>query len=345
LFPLLLEGHSGSIGIGIIITGSRLWHSIIDLNLKFLSVCWVATMAKPFLKWVGGKTQMLENVLALFPTDLTNYHEPFLGGGSVLLGLLTDIQEGRRRLSGTIYASDANQRLISLYKHIQTNPTALIQRLRDFQTEFGGIQVLTGTKTPSSMEEAKTSQESYYYWIRSQFNSITDNTSIDAAAMFIFLNKTGFKGVYRENKQGKLNVPFGHYKKTPVLFEEANLLAISQLTQRVVFTCQGFEQSIAKATPGDFVYLDPPYAPEQATSFLAYQGDGFSKEAHETLFRLTKELPTNRIGFVMSNADVPLVKQAFPNPPYTLYTVLARRAIHRDNPSAQTNELLITKEA
>lgn len=302
-------------------------------------------MAKPFLKWVGGKTQILENVLALFPTHLTNYHEPFLGGGSVLLGLLTDIQEGRRTLSGTVYASDANQRLISLYKHIQANPTALIQRLRELQTEFGAIQVLSGTKTPSNGEEAKTSQESYYYWIRNQFNSVADATSVDAAAMFVFLNKTGFKGVYRENKQHKFNVPFGHYKKTPVLFEEANFLALSQLIQRVVFTCQGFEQSLAKAIPGDFVYLDPPYAPEQATSFLAYQGDGFSKDAHETLFRLTRDLSTRRIHFVMSNADVPLVKQSFPSPPYTLYTVIARRAIHRDNPSAQTNELLITKEA
>jgi DNA adenine methylase len=302
-------------------------------------------MAKPFLKWVGGKTQILDKVLALFPTHLTNYHEPFLGGGSVLLGLLKDIQEGRRTLSGTVYASDANLRLISLYKHIQSNPMSLIQKLRTFQTDFGSIQELSGNKAPITLEEAKTSQESYYYWIRNQFNSVADSTSLDAAAMFVFLNKTGFKGVYRENKQGKYNVPFGHYKKVPVLFEEDNILAISQLIQRVVFTCQGFEDSLAKAIPGDFVYLDPPYAPEQATSFTAYQGEGFSKETHETLFRLTKELTTKQIRILMSNSDVPLVKQAFPSPPFTIHTITARRAIHRENPSAQTKELLITKEA
>lgn len=302
-------------------------------------------MTKPFLKWVGGKTQILENVLALFPTHLTNYHEPFVGGGSVLLGLLTEIQEGHRTLSGTVYASDANPRLISLYKHIQSNPTALIERLRIYQTEYGTIQVLSGIKTPATLDQAKTSQESYYYWIRNQFNSTPDITSLDAAAMFIFLNKTGFKGIYRENKQGTFNVPFGHYKKTPVLFEEENLLAISQLIQHVVFQCQQFETSLAKAIQGDFVYLDPPYAPEQTTSFTAYQGDGFSKESHESLFRLTRELTTKQIGFVMSNSDVPFVRQAFPSPPYTLYTVIARRAIHRKDPSAQTREVLITKEA
>lgn len=305
----------------------------------------IATMAKPFIKWVGGKTQLLENVLALFPTHVTNYHEPFLGGGSVLLGFLTEVQQGTRTLSGTVYASDANPRLISLYKHIQTNPTGFITKLRAYQTEYGAISTLSGNKTPTTLEEAKTSQESYYYWIRTQFNSLSDITSLDAAAMFVFLNKTGFKGVYRENKQHKFNVPFGHYKKTPVFFEEDNLLAISHMIQRVIFTCQGFEHSLAKAIQGDFVYLDPPYAPENATSFTAYQGDGFTKDNHETLFRLTKEVSSKNIRVVMSNSDVPLVRQAFPSPPFTLYTVIARRAIHRDDPSAQTNELLIIKEA
>lgn len=302
-------------------------------------------MAKPFIKWVGGKTQILENVLALFPTHVTNYHEPFLGGGSVLLGFLTDVQQGTRTLSGTVYASDANPRLISLYKHIQNSPTALINRLHMYQMEYGGIQELSGNKNPTTLEEAKTSQESYYYWIRNQFNSVPDITSIDAAAMFVFLNKTGFKGVYRENKQHKFNVPFGHYKKTPVLFEEHNLLAISQLIQRVVFTCQGFEQSLARAIQGDFVYLDPPYAPEQATSFTGYQADGFNEEQHQKLFQMTKELVEKQIRTVMSNADVPLVREAFPTPPFTRYIVVARRAIHRDDPSAQTNEVLIVKEA
>jgi DNA adenine methylase len=302
-------------------------------------------MAKPFLKWVGGKTQLLDNVLALFPSHVTNYHEPFLGGGSVLIGFLTEVEQGKRTLSGTVYASDANPRLISLYKQIQSNPTALIQRLRTYQTEFDAIEALSGTKEPSTLEQAKTSQESYYYWIRTQFNTLSDITSLEAAAMFIFLNKTGFKGVYRENKSHNYNVPFGHYKKKPTLVDEENMLAISQLIQPVVFEAQDFEQSFTKLREGDFVYLDPPYAPEQATSFTSYQAGGFTKENHTKLFELSRWLATRHIRMVMSNADVPLVKEAFPSPPYTLYTVIARRAIHRDDPSAQTNELLITKEA
>lgn len=302
-------------------------------------------MAKPFLKWVGGKTQILENVLTLFPTHVTNYHEPFLGGGSVLFGFLTDVLEGRRTLSGTVYASDANPRLISLYKHIQTNPTALIERLRIYQTEFAAIPEISGNQEPSTLQEAKTSQESYYYWVRNQFNATSDVTTLESGAMLIFLNKTGFKGVYRENKKHIYNVPFGHYKKIPTIVDEENLLAISQLIQNVVFEAQDFEQAFTKVREGDFVYLDPPYAPEQASSFTSYQGGRFKKEKHAKLFELARGLASRNIRMVMSNADVPLVRQAFTSPPYTLYTVIARRAIHRDDPSAQTNELLITKEA
>lgn len=299
-------------------------------------------MAKPFLKWVGGKTQLLDNVLACFPDEMKNYHEPFLGGGSVLLGFLTEVQEGRKRLHGTVYASDINPILIALYKHIQTNLDSFLQELQSLATEFAALNGTQKIHAPITIEEAKTSQESYYYWIRSQFNSLPDKTTVRASAMILFLNKTCFRGVYREGPHG-FNVPFGHYKH-PTIVDEANLRAVSALIQPVVFRCQGFEQSFQVFQAGDFTYLDPPYAPETETSFDTYVAEGFSKEYHLKLFTLCQGLRKKKIGMTLSNSNVSFVTNAFPEPPFQVYLVEARRAIHSKDPSATTNEVLITNE-
>jgi DNA adenine methylase len=298
-------------------------------------------MAKPILKWVGGKTQLLESVLSLFPQTLQNYHEPFVGGGSVLLGLLSSTREGARNITGTVYASDSNPNLIALYKHIQTNPTGLCQELQGLSTTFTSIQVQKGNQAPSSLEQALTSQESYYYWIRKQYNQQKQSLSLKASAMMVFLNKTGFRGVYRENKQHEFNVPFGNYK-SPTIYEADHIQQISQLLQGVVFTCQDFEQSLQKVQTGDFVYLDPPYAPESDTSFVGYTGDGFSLDQHKKLFGLCKTFKPKQIRMVMSNAKVPLVTTSFPAPEYECNIVPARRAIHSKDPSATTDEVLVT---
>ena len=299
-------------------------------------------MAKPILKWVGGKTQLLDNVLGLFPTELENYHEPFLGGGSVLLAFLSEIQEGKRNLSGAVYASDINPILIALYKHVQNNVDGLIVELKQLETQF---RALTGTvvnRKATSVEEAKSSQESYYYWIRSQFNSLSDKTTLQASATMVFLNKTCFKGLYREGPHG-FNVPFGHYKN-PTICDEGNLRAVSELIQPVVFACESYEQSLSSVQAGDFVYLDPPYAPETDTSFDTYVAGGFPKEAHEKLFTMCQGFKQKQVQFLLSNANVPLVLNAFPEPQYQVYLVAARRAIHSKDPSATTNEVLITNE-
>jgi len=304
--------------------------------------CLGRTMAKPFLKWVGGKTQLLESVLSLFPQQLRNYHEPFVGGGSVLLGVLSDIRAGRRNLTGTVYASDSNPNLIALYKHIQSNPGGLCQELHRLTTPFKSIQVLKGTQTPASVQEALLSQESYYYWIRKQYNQEKSSLSLQASAMMLFLNKTGFRGVYRENKSHEYNVPFGNYKTSPSIYEEEHLHQVSHEIQEVVFTCQGFEHSLQRLQPGDFVYLDPPYAPETETSFVGYTGDGFSLDHHKKLFGLCKAFKAQQICMVMSNAKVPLVTTSFPSPDYEVNIVPARRAIHSKDPGATTDEVLVT---
>lgn len=282
------------------------------------------TLVKPFMKWVGGKTQILDEVLSLFPKEIKNYHEPFLGGGSVLLGLLSYIKSGKIKMSGNIYASDINPNIIALYKDIQTNPTGLIEEVKQISDEYYNCPQIKGNRKPANKEEALTSQESYYYWIRSQFN-LEKRTS-----MLLFLNKTCFRGVYREGPNG-FNVPFGHYNN-PAILEEEHIRAVSDLIKDVVFVAQSF--TTLNAEEGDFVYLDPPYAPETAASFVSYTADGF--DLHTELFNMCKKMKNK---WLMSNSDVPLVKDAFEG--YEIKIIEARRAINSKNPEAKTNEVLI----
>jgi DNA adenine methylase len=270
-------------------------------------------MAKPFLKWVGGKTQILEQVLQDFPTEIHNYHEPFVGGGSILLAVLSAANEGRIRITGTIFASDANANLISLFKHVQESPESLLTEVRK----------LTDTT------------EDTYYEIRKQFNAEEKGTLLSSAKM-LFLNKTCFRGMYREGKKG-FNVPFGHYTN-PTIVEEDRIRYISSLLQGVVFTACSFEDSLARVQSGDYVYLDPPYVPVKDTSFVGYTSDGFCN--HETLFALCKTLPA----FLMSNADVPFVRESFP-PPFKVKSIVCRRAIHAKKPGSKAVEVLITGNA
>jgi DNA adenine methylase len=292
---------------------------------------------KPFLKWVGGKTQILDEVLSLFPAEMATYHEPFLGGGSVLLALLSKVRAGEILLHGAVYASDANPVLISLYKHLQAEPEALIASLKELVDAYvraGQHQPQMLYRGPKTPEEGATSQESFYYWTRARFNA-ADSQGVNAAAMFLFLNKTCFRGLYREGPNG-FNVPFGHYKN-PSVYDADELRAVSDLIQGVIFTCQDVQASLLGVGRDDFIYLDPPYAPENATSFVGYTSDGFSLEAHQALFARLKNLALTK--FVLSNAHVPLVTEAFTG--YQQKVIDARRAINSKSPESRTKEVLV----
>ena len=299
----------------------------------------ITAVTKPFLKWVGGKTQILDSVLELFPKKITNYHEPFLGGGSVLLGLLSFINAGKITISGKIYASDLNSNIIHLYKNVQSNTQNLINEVKILTDEYYAITGTEVNRAAQSKEEAMKSQESYYYWIRSKFNSLEDKSTVAASAMLLFMNKTCFRGVYREGPKG-INVPFGNYNN-PTILDEDHIRNVSELIKDVIFTAQPFQDSLNKVVEGDFVYLDPPYAPETDKSFVGYTADGFKLEDHNKLFELTKEMTENGVKWVMSNASVKLVKDAFITPTYTTKIIEARRAINSKNPEAKTNEVLI----
>jgi len=296
---------------------------------------------KPFIKWVGGKTQIISDVITMFPKNINNYHEPFLGGGSVLLALLSHKKNGLIAVSGKIYASDLNSNLIGLYKNIQCYPDGVISEVKKLTAEFAQCIGTTINRKASNIEDAMSSPESYYFWIRNRFNAFSteERMTIVASAMLLFLNKTCFRGIYREGPRG-FNVPFGNYKN-PTIIDEEHIRTISSLFKDVIFTVRPFTEALSHVVSDDFVYLDPPYAPTNNTSFVSYTSDGFGIDNHTQLFAICSSMKNNNVKMLMSNAEVELVTNAFQAPSYTTKIISCRRAINSKQPGARANEVLI----
>ena len=294
---------------------------------------------KPIIKWVGGKTQIIDTVIGQFPIEINNYREIFLGGGSVLLVLLSYVNRGIITILGNIYAYDLNEPLIYMYKNIQTRHNELYTVLQQIITEFNACGEGEINRKPTTMDEATLAKENYYYWIRSQYNKLEDKNTIVGSAMFIFLNKTCFRGVFRVGPNG-FNVPYGHYNN-PEIINKAHLDEIHILIQPVIFECCDFSESLTRQEPEDFIYLDPPYAPtecEGKKSFVGYTEKGFTIEHHTQLFKLIHGIKQSKL--MMSNADVKLVQENF-NEKYKTISILCRRSINSKNPEAKAKEVII----
>lgn len=284
---------------------------------------------KPLLKWVGGKTQILEKVMTLFPSEINNYYEPFTGGGSVLLGILSLIEKNKIKVNGNIYASDANKDLISFYKQIVKTPKLFCRELDNLIKEYN---------KRSDDNEQDDSKEKFYYKMREKYNT-GELSDVEKTTLFFFLNKTCFRGVYRIGPNG-FNVPFGHYKNVS-FYDKAHFTKVVELLKPVTFIHSDFKDILKNVTENDFVYLDPPYVPEKKTSFVKYTKDSFNEQDHKALFELCKNFKKNNIKILMSNSDVEMVRNSFNKDGFTIESILCKRTINSKNPSSKTNEVLI----
>ncbi len=244
---------------------------------------------KPFLKWAGGKGQLLSEIEKFYPFQegVTKYAEPFVGGGAVLFDILSkyDLEE--------VYISDINAELINLYRIIRDDIEKLVAMLRVYQNEF--VQMDTERR------------KAYYMAKRERFNDLkvngNESVNIEKAALMIFLNKTCFNGLFRVNKKGLFNVPMGSYKN-PLICDEENLRAVSGKLQRVKIVCGDYRESADFIDENTFVYFDPPYRPITDTaSFTAYTENLFNDEEQIELARFVNDMHRKGAKVVISNSD------------------------------------------
>ena len=301
---------------------------------------------RPLLKWVGGKGQIIDKLIKMIPKDINNYYELFLGGGSFLIMVLWAKSKGLINIKGTINVYDLNEALIGTYVNIKESKEELFKEIKIIEDEFNTcIKKGIINRKPININDAKTSKESYYYWIRKLYNEAEDKKCIKSSAYFIFLNKTGFRGMYREGPNG-YNIPYGN-NKNPKIIDKDELDYISDLIQEVNFLNYDFSKSFEcidsknNDSIKNFIYMDPPYAPENNKSFVGYTKDGFDIKQHELLFNLTKKI-SEKNNIMMSNADVKLIRDNLSPEIFTYEVVSCRRAINSKNPGAKADEVIIT---
>jgi len=292
----------------------------------------------PFLKWVGGKTQIINDIYKMFPKNIDTYYEPFLGGGSVLIKLLKEQKNNNIQIN-KIIVGDINEALIYTYINIRDDKDKLLKYLNKIASHYNSIEYSTNiNRKPQNKNDANLSKENYYYWIRTKYNNSNNKRKVKNSARFIFLNKTCFRGVYREGKNG-FNVPFGHYKN-PTIYTTENINELSSLFTTVEFTLSTYDNLLNTLNKHDFVYMDPPYAPINEKSFVGYNINGFDKNEHLKLFNICHNMKTNNIKFIMSNANVKLISDNFKN--YKIYIIKCKRTIHSKKPQTTIDEVLIT---
>lgn len=244
--------------------------------------------AKPFVKWVGGKTQILQELISRLPRDfndsVTTYIEPFIGGGAFLFWLLSHNKKFKH-----IIINDANKDLINTYKVVRDTPEELITILMDIKNEYISL----------SDED---SRKSYYYTRRELFNS-RKTSNIEQAANLIFLNRTCFNGLYRVNAKGEFNVPHGRYSN-PLICDTETIRADSMVLTKVEICNCDFAEMLNKADENSFIYFDPPYRPlSETSSFCSYCEGGFDDNEQRRLAECCRELNNRGIRWLLSNSD------------------------------------------
>lgn len=273
-------------------------------------------MVKPVLKWAGGKRQLMPQILEYIPKKFGRYYEPFVGGGA----LFFELQNSKSTIN------DFNTELILTYKSIRDNLDQLVQLLKQ--------------------HEQNNSSE-YYYEIREwDRNGIIDNkNNVERAARFIYLNKTGFNGLFRVNSQNQMNTPYGRYKN-PAIVNAEILTAVSEFLNdpKVEILNGDFEEAVKNAKRGDFVYFDPPYAPlvDDKKSFVGYTLNGFDAKEQERLRDLFNTLTDKGVKVMLSNSSVPYIHDIYSKYKDTTIVVPAKRSINsKSSGRGKVDEVLI----
>lgn len=268
-------------------------------------------MARPVLKWVGGKRRLIEQITSLFPEDysIRAYHEPFFGGGALFFHL-----EPSR---GSI--NDVNKRLMNFYRVLKEQPRELIEEASQYIYD-----------------------KAEYYNLRTRFNE-EQLTDVEDAAILLYLNKTGYNGLYRVNSKGKYNVPFGRYKN-PRIVDEERIMTASKLLENISIHSERFYSVKKQAEKGDMVYFDPPYLPVSETSdFTAYSKSGFGYKDHVLLKDTCLDLDERGVYFVQSNSYVKPILELYENNGFRIEIVQMNRAINsKTSKRGEINEILVT---
>jgi len=243
--------------------------------------------ARPFIKWVGGKTQLLPEIRQRYPENITRYCEPFVGGGAVLFDVLQTFHPNE------VLINDINPELINLYENIRDNCEPLIQLLEHFQTEY--------------LETPEADRQNLYLGKRATYNHFIEERNpehnLEKAALFIYLNKTCFNGLYRVNRNGLFNVPFNR-AKNPLICDSENIRECSQLLQNVQMHVGDYSYCRDFIDENTFVYLDPPYRPlTESSSFTSYNENGFSDVQQIELGNFITEMAHRGALIVASNSD------------------------------------------
>ena len=267
----------------------------------------------PFVKWAGGKRQLLTQIKERMPEKYNNYFEPFVGGGAVTFALLPE----------NALINDINKALINAYRQICNAPEVFLKAIKKLDNEI--------------WEDGK----EYYYFLREHYNDKLMKTEFDVelAALFVFINKHCFNGLYRVNGKGLFNVPYNNSRRVSV--DENLIMEISEYLQCVKFMDGDFEVACKEAKGGDFVFIDSPYAPLNPTSFESYTKEGFDIESHKRLAKLFDELTARGCYCMLTNHNTDLINELYGNKGYRIDIVSVKRMINSDASNRVGEEVII----
>ena len=267
----------------------------------------------PFVKWAGGKRQLIPQIRERMPEKYNDYYEPFVGGGAVMFDLLP----------ANAQINDINKALINTYRTICNEPDAFLKEVNRLDNDM--------------WEDGK----KYYYSIREHYNDklMRSEYDVELAALFVFINKHCFNGLYRVNGKGLFNVPYNNSRRVSV--DEDVIIATSEYLRGVTIIDGDFEQACKNAKKGDFVFIDSPYAPLNPTSFESYTKEGFDIESHKRLAKLYDELTARGCYCMLTNHNTELINELYGNKDYKIDVVSVKRMINSDASKRVGEEVII----